>query len=826
MNSPIQDLRYGFRLLWKSPGFTFIAVITLALGIGVNTAVFSVVNAVVFKPLPFPDPARLTMMWVSMPGLDVDRVLFSPADFADYAASQKSFESVAIFENQKYDLTAAGPPEQVTGARVSASLFTVLGVQPVMGRAFLPEEDQPGREQVVILSNGIWKQRFGANQSIVGQNVYLNRQPYIVVGVMPAGFEFPLAGPADNQTPAQLFVPTAFTPAVLKLRGAMYEYSVVARLKPGITIAAAESEAKVLGGQIQKNYPPEVMRAYRNTQLDFLIDSYHNAVAGQVRKPMLILLGAVTMVLLIACANVANLLLSRGAVRQRELSIRLATGASRQRLFRQVFTESLVLAVLGGICGMMLAKAGKDLLLTVLPASIPRQASIELDGTVFGFTLILCVLAALVFGSVSAIESSRASIRQVLQESSASGTAVRQRRRLQSCFAVSEFAIALGLLIAAGLLFRSFSILLKVDPGFQPDRVLGLKVALPRQPYATADQVRNFYRELVSRAGNLPGVNAAGLSSDLPLLAQEGQTVHEIDGQKVDSGVPLPIHRSWVMGDYLKTLRIPLMKGRNFTEQDTAGAPLVAIISQSMAQRFWPGKDAIGRQMKVGPSGLLTIIGVVGDVKDGPLGTEPMPHVYTPYLQERDLLVGHPTWSGLRSMSLVVLSRTDPESLRSPVRAMIAELDPQLTTTNVSPLSNVIHDSVLPQRFNLFVLSVFAVVAVFLAMVGIYGVISYAVRQRTREIGVRMALGAAPDAILRLVLREAGLVALWGTIIGITMAFILARTLRSLLYGIAAVDPLTFATAAVLLVVVSLFACLVPALRAMRIDPNAALRYD
>jgi len=826
MEALFQDFRFGIRLLWKSPGFALVAVITLALAIGVNTAVFSVVNAVLLKPLPFPDPSRLTMLWVSMPSLGFHKIPFSPSDYTDYVRGQKSFDGMAIFENQKFDLTGYGQPEQVDGARVSASLFSVLQVQPLLGRTFTGDEDRPGKEHVVVLSNGLWRQRYGGDRSIVGKDIFINRQPYSVVGVMPPDFGFPLVGPVDNQTPARLFVPAAFTPTVLNMRGAMYQYSVVARLRPGVSIDAAQAESRILGPQIRTNYPAEVLGAFHNAELGFVVAPYHEAVVGDVRTPMLILLGAVALVLLIACANVANLLLARGAVRQRELSIRVAIGAQKLRLFRQIFVESWLLAFFGSLLGVALAYVTRNFLLALLPSSIPYHGNIDLDVRVMGFALVLCLVATLIFGVVSAIESSRTSTRQVLQESSSTGTSVRHRRRLQGFFVISEFAFALGLLIAAGLLLRSFSTLVKVDPGFQPDRVLSLTVALPRQPYAEANQLRNFYRDLVARVSALPGIDAAGLSSDLPLAAQETETVHELDGHKVDSGTPLPIHRSWVMGNYLPALKAPLLRGRFFTPEDLPTAPQVAVISQSMAQRFWPGQNAIGKQLKVGPSPVLTIVGVVGDIKDGSLGKEPMPHVYTPYLQERDLLVGHPTWNGLRSMNLAVLARSDPSAQIAPIQDLIRNLDPQLTTTNLATMREVIQESVLPQRFNLFLLTIFAVVAVFLAMVGIYGVISYTVKQRTREIGVRIALGARPATILRLILREGGILALWGIAIGIGGALAMARLLRSLLFGVAAVDPLTFVTAAFLLVVAALFACLVPARRAMRINPNSALRYE
>ena len=451
-----------------------------------------------------------------------------------------------------------------------------------------------------MLSYGLWKQHFGSDPSLVGKTISLNRQPYTVVGIMPEGFQFPLHGPGDNRDPAQVFVPAAFTPTVLQMRGAMYQYSVIGRLKPGVSLNAAQNELRTLGPRVERNYPPEVLKAFRDAELSFVLSSYHNAVAGEVRKPMLIMLGCVALVLLIACANVANLLLSRGAARQRELAIRSAMGANRSRLVRQMLTESFLLAITGGVSGIVLAKLGKDLLLRYLPASMPHPDRIALNEPVFVFALALCLVATLIFGLVSVTESSRISLQQILQESSTSGTAVSRRRRMQAFFVVSEFAFALGLLIAAGLLLRSFSNLLRVNPGFQPDNVLSMTVSLPRQPYTQADQLRNFYRDLIGRTANLPGVSSVGLSSDLPLLAQETETVHEIDGHKVGASSPLPLHRSWIMGDYLTALKVPLIKGRLLGPEDLPNAQQVAVISLQMAQRFWPRQDAIGKQLESG----------------------------------------------------------------------------------------------------------------------------------------------------------------------------------------------------------------------------------
>ena len=538
METFLQDVRYGFRLLWKSPVFTVVSVITLALGIGANTALFSVVNSVILRPLPFPDSSRLAMVWASLPKLNMARIPVAPSDFNDYVQAQKSFENMAIFENQNFDITGNGDPERVVGARVSAALFPVLGIQPMLGRTFVAEEDQPGQEQVAVLGYSLWQQRYGSDRSIVGKNINLNRQAYRVIGVMPRSFEFPLQGPSDNHEPAQIFVPAAFTSTVLQMRGAMYQYSVVGRLNAGVSIATAQSEARTLGLQIEKNYPPEVLRAFHNADLGFVMEPYHTAVAGEVRKPMLIMLGAVILVLLIACANVANLLVVRGAARQRELAIRAAVGADRTRLLRQLLTESLVLAVVGSAFGVILAIEAKDLLVHSLPPSVPHPATIELSGSVFGFAFLLCFIAALIFGLVAATESSRISLQQTLQENTMSGTAVQRRRRLQGFFVIGEFALALGLLVGAGLLLRSFSKLLKTDPGFQPDHALSLSVSLPREAYSQPDQIRNFYRELVARVQELPGVQAAGLSSDLPLWAQETEMIHEIDGRQV--GPPHP----------------------------------------------------------------------------------------------------------------------------------------------------------------------------------------------------------------------------------------------------------------------------------------------
>lgn len=821
----LDDIRYELRVLAKAPWFTLVVVATLALGIGVNVTLYSFVYTILLRPLPFRDSSRIAMIWTSMPELGFPRLLTSPADYSDFLTAQKSFESVALFENHSFDLTGNGEPESIPGARVSASLIPMLGTEPFAGRTISAAEDKPD-QHIVVLSYGLWQRRYGGDRSILGKSIFLDRQPYTVIGVMPAGFVFPISGPLGNSDPAEVWIPVGLTSLEMINRGAMYQFSVLGKLKSGISLAQAQSEAKIIGEEIHKNYPARVLAALHNTSITFDVVSYHDAVAGAMRMPLLVLQGAVALLLLIAFGNTANLLLVRSASRQREMAVRASLGATRWQTARLTLAEGVVLAFLSGAVGGSLALLSRRLLASLLPSSFPQTGAVEMNGPVMIFTLLLCVAASLVFGLISMKKPHKSNLQETLQQGGRTAGATRQRQRLHRLLVVAQCGIALMLLIGAGLLLRSFSRLLKTDTGFQASHILRATISLPLEAYSQPHQLRDFFQQALQKTSAIPGVRIAGLSTDVPLESQEAEMVHDADGYRGKPDTLPSIVRSWIMGDYLKTLGIPVLAGRDFTPDDTEKSLPVALISKDLAQRLWPGESALGKRLRVGPSVNLNVVGVVGDVKDSSLTNDAQPHVYTAYLQERDEILAVPTWKTVRTMNLVVHSNGDPSNLIKPIQGAIWSLDSQLAITNVGMLSEDIQQSVAPQKFNLFLLLTIAFLAVFLAMIGIYGVVSYTVTQRTQEVGVRMALGATRRSILIMILRHGFVLAIVGIVLGLGGAFALSRFMESLLYGVTTTDALTFSTAPALLLLVALIACYLPARRAMSIEPNSALRSE
>jgi putative ABC transport system permease protein len=829
MNTIIQDLRYGLRMLAKNPGFTAVAVMTLALGIGANTAIFSVVNAVLLRPLPFEDPSRLMMLWEGVPQLGWPKVTCAAPDLTLYEREQKSFEAVGAFRNQHYELSGSGTPERLMGARVSASLFPLLGISPLVGRDFTANEDRPG-SNVVMLSYGLWQRRFGGDPAIVGKTIDLDRVPYAIVGVMPRSFVFPIPGPESNSEPAAFWVPMAFTQDELTAWGNMMNHSVVARLRPGVTPAAAQGEAESLAPRIQERYPASTLQELQGAKLSLTLTPYHDEVVGDVRTLLLVLLAAVGLVLLIACANVATLLLSRAAARHREVAIRSALGAGRGRLVRQLLSESLILGLAGGGLGWLVAFWSEAGFLSLLPASIPLPHDVTMGGPVFFFALALSVLACLFFGTAPALLISRTDLRSALQEGGRSASASRRGRRMQAIFATAEVGLALVLVVGAGLLAKSFVRLLQVNPGFRPDHVLSMWAPLPARAYPKASEVRSFYQKVLDRVTSMAGVEAAGVSSDLPLNFDETDTI-EIEGRKEGTQSTAPvINQTWALGDYFRAMGIPLVRGRWFTPDDREGTMPVAVVSETMARDFWPGEDPVGKRIRWG--GVMsgpwrTIVGIVGDVKDSSLSAVPLPHTYTPYSQEKDELFKGDTIGGeLRSMRVSVRTKAEPAAMARVVEGAIHSLDPDLAISEVRTMQQDIQSSLAPQRFNMFLLGVFAGLALFLAMIGIYGVLAYAVAQETHDIGVRMALGAGRGEVLQMVLRNALALVLPGMAVGLVGALVLTRFLSSLLFGVRPSDPTTFAAVSVLLAAVALLASYIPARRATKVDPMVALRYE
>ena len=816
----VQDVRYAVRVLIKSPGFTAIAVLTLALGIGANTAIFTIVHAVLLRPLPFKDPSRLVMLNESFKSLGFPDVGASPPDITVMERSQKSFISLGAFQNKGLVLSGGGEPEHITAARVSASIFPMLGVQPLLGRAYSEQEDKPG-SQVVVLGYGLWQRRYAGRPNIVGQSIELDRIPYTVIGVMPKNFQFPLPGPKHNNEPAELWIPMAFTPDELQGWGDQYNNSVLARLKPGITFNEAQAEADLLTAEIKRAYPPAMAKIFNGVTPAIGLAPLHQAVAGSVETLLLVLMGAVGLVLLIACANVATLLLSRAAARSREIAIRTALGASRMRLIRQMLTEALVLALAGGALGILLAFWGTSGLLSLVPASLALPHSASLGGWVLAFVVTVSCLTAVVFGIAPAFQVSSLHVQGSLQESGRSGTPSRARHRLQRFFVTAEFALAMILLIAAGLLIRSFSKLLEIIPGFRSDHLLTMRVPLSFEGYSKAAQVRQFYQQSIERIASLPGVRSVAASNDLPLESEDHEIL-QVEG-RLSSTPGMTV--TWTLGDYFSTMGIPLIEGRFFTPEDRTGSQPVAVINEETTRLVWPDEDALGKRLgHPFPNMMRTVVGVVGNVNDGPLGSKPGPHFYLSYLQLPDdyLVYNHM----IVPLNLAVRTSTDPASMTSAVVAQIHSLDPQLAVTSIRTMDQEMASSVAAPKFNTFVLGLFAFLALFLAAIGIYGVLAYAVAQQSHEIGIRMALGAQRRDVMRLILIQGARLALGGLAIGTLAALGLTRMLSSLLYSTSLSDPLTFAVMATVLLAVALLACYIPARRAMRVDPMTALRCE
>jgi predicted permease len=661
-----QDLSYGVRMLRKSPGFTVIAILTLALGVGANAAIFSIVNSVLLRPLPFKNPSSLVLLHEGFPSLGLSHMGFSPPDLAVFTREQKSFSAIGTFLNERVDISGQGEPDRVTVTRVSASLFPMLGARPTLGRIFTAEEDAPGH-QVAILSYRLWQSRYAGASDILGQRIQLDRQPYTIIGVMPRNFVFPLAGPDHNSSPAELWVPMAFTPGELQGWGGSYMPSVVARLRPGISLEEARAEAKSLAPAILGSYPGVIQNILHGARLDISAFPFQEEVVGSVRTLLLVLMAAVSFVLLIACANIATLLLSRASNRQKEIAVRTALGATRSRLIRQVLTESFLLAFAGGALGFVLAIWTRNLILSLAPSSISLPHRISISVSVFAFALGVSSLAAVLFGLAPAFQASVISVQGSLQESGRSATTSRSRHRLQGIFVTAEFALALMLLTGAGLLIRSFAKLLEVNPGFRPDHILTVNVPLPRQAYAKGAQMRSFYDQLLGRTSNLPGVQSAALSSELPLDGCGETVAYSIEGETGAEGkTPKAICQSWVKGSYFQTMGIPLLQGRWFTPEDRLTSEQVAIVNLSMAQRFWPGQNPIGKHIIWGAKSPShpweMIVGVVGNVDEESLSTPSTPHVYRPYSQLDDGFLGDDPLGDWHAMNIIMRTNENPTS--------------------------------------------------------------------------------------------------------------------------------------------------------------------
>ena len=799
-----QDLRYGLRALRKNPGFTAIAVITLALGIGANTAIFSVVNSVLLRPLPYPEPARLAMVYGISLQAAQEKSPLCEADFLDWKSQNQVFESLAGFSTNRFNYTGGEMPEQIEGAWVTSDFFSTLGVRPAMGRGFSPGEDQPGTPQTVVISDGFWRRYLGSNPNVIDQQITLNARAFTVIGVMPPGFLFP-------EKDIQLWAAERLSAT---RRGPYYMWG-LGRLRPGATLESAQSEMDTIARRVQ-DQTNSATRDWTWTSI-----SLSERIVGKIRPALLVLLVAVLFVLLIACANIANLLLARATAREKEMSVRIALGASRARLLRQLLTESLLLAAIGMAVGLPLAVWGIHLLVSVSPDDLPRLHEISIDGRVLGFTLLAAAVCGLIFGLAPALQSSRLNLNESLKEGGRGGADSPGRRRMRSALVVVEIAFSLMLLVGAGLMVQSFMRLQSVSPGFRPDHILTMHLTLPRARYDTDSKINDYYRQLIERVNTVRGVEAAGLSISLPPNNLEVSDSFSIEGKPWPPGVSDPIVPIVLTSpEYFSALGVPVLQGRGFNAIDKEGSPLVVIINQTLAERYFADESPIGKRFKIGGADRprnpwLEIVGVVGDVKYSGLDARPEPAYYMPLSQD--------TW---RAVYLVVRGPINPTSLVPAIREKIWELDKDMPIANIAAMDRLLAESVAQPRFRTLLLGIFAAVALVLASVGIYGVISYSVTQRTHEIGIRMALGAQARDVSMLVIRQGMALALIGVSIGLGASFALTRLMESLLFEVSTTDQATFAGVAALLIAVAVLACWIPARRASRVDPMVALRCE
>ncbi len=809
LESLIQDIRYGLRMLAKSPGFTVVVVLTLALGIGANTAIFSVTEAVFLRRLPFPHSEQLVMVWenVHLPHYQNDQNTPAPGNFADWKNRNTVFSGMAAIGYRSWNLSGTGEPVRIEGEAFSAHIFSVLQVYPMLGRAFTSDEDRTGDAHVALLGYGLWADRFAADPNIIGRTIRLDEESYTVIGVMPQGFRFP--DPDDH-----LYVPLALTEQELANHGSHF-LRVIGRLKPGVTLPQAQSAMEVIAQHLTAQYPDS------NTGVGVRLISLKDQRAGNMRGPLFLISVVAGLLLLMVCANVANLLLARASVRGRELAIRSALGAGRARVLRQLLSESLLLAFLGGTMGLAFAFWGINVLRWYAPEE-QNLTEVHLNVIVGTFNFGVALLAGLIFGLVPAFQSTRGEVVAVLQEGGRE-SASRGRVRTRGLLVVVEMALGVIVLIGAGLLLRSFVRLEQIPLGFQPDNVLTLRVILRGPRYSGLSQRAAFYHQAFQRIQALPGVRSAAAISFLPLTLQGRTTGITVEGQAppAPGQIPFADFRS-VSPGYFATMKIPLLQGRDFSWDDAPQSPLVVIVSQTMARSFWPLGDAIGKRIKLGAADRdapwITVAGIVADVRQLELIGQPRPAMYFPVSQEAG------TGDTLRDW--VIRASGDPTALASAVRTAVWAMDPTLSVSRIQTMEHVRSSYLGPQQFNLFLVGLFGVLALILAAVGIYGVAAYSVAQRRREIGIRMALGARPGDVLRLIVGQGAKLALLGLAVGIIVALALARVVASLLYGIAAHDALTFTTVASLLLLVAVTASYIPARRAMRVDPTVALRYE
>jgi putative ABC transport system permease protein len=805
MNSLWQDLRYGVRMLVKKPSFTLIAISTIALGIGANTAIFSVVNAVLLRPLPYVESDRL--VWLTERSEEIPSRMVSYSNFLDWQARSELLESMALIRGWQVTMTGSGEAQAVSARMVTADYFRVMRAQPLYGRDFISEQDRFGAPGVAMISHTFWQTQFGGDTEMIGKTITLNNQPVIIIGVMPETFQ--------HQGPPSLWV---LTEQIAQPQSGWFQRevrmggNVIARLKPGVTIEQARAEMKSIEEQLIIQYPMQ------NGGNSIRLVTLQESIVGDTRQSLLLLLGAVGLVLVIACANIANLLLARAATRQKEFAVRIAVGASRWRVSRQLLSESVLLAITGGGLGLLLAYWGVDLLIKFAPDNLPRLTGTTIGWRVLGFTLALSVLTGIIFGLAPAWQSTKADLHNTLKEGSRSASDARAGR-LRSAFVVAEVALAMVLLVGAGLLIKSLSRLLDSDPGFSAENVVTMEL-LPREAYPTRPQLKLFYTQLLERINALPGVEAATVLNELPGFepAWQNDINPEINGayQKINPGELINVDWAIVTADYFKTMRIPIKQGRSFTPQEIADAAPVMLVDEQLAKKFWPNGDALGSHIKYDSPMPIEIIGIVGDVRN--YGSEALGRIkiYT--------CLGR---SPLANGTLAVRSSgIDTASLISAIKHEVQTLNPNVPISDINTFENELARHIAPRRFNTALLTLFAAVALLLAGIGIYGVMNYAVTQRTREIGIRIALGAQTGQVWHLVLSQSLRLVFMGLAIGLLASLVLTQWLKSLLFSVSASDPLTYILIALLVIGVALAACFVPARKASKTDPIVALRYE
>ena len=811
-----QDLRYGARMLLRQRAFTIAAVIALALGIGANTAVFSVVNAVLLRPLPYQNSERMALIWGNFLTFGMEQLRAKAAEYVDYRDQTRSFETVAAFSTADFIFTDGQRPDRIAGASVTANLFPMLGARAAQGRLISPEESQTGHDNVVVVSHQFWQKRLGAEANVIGRGVRLDDRNYTVIGVMPADFEFP--HPSFNfAEPVEFWIPLAFTTEQVAQRQRPYYLNVIGLLKPNVTIEQTRAEMASLGQRFEREH--QSYRGPKNSDMGWRITvvPLQEQIVGNSRRAFLVLFAAVGLVLLIACANAANLLLMRATVRQKEMAIRAAMGAHRLRLIRQLLTESLLIAAMGAAGGLTLAWLGVKALVSLGPDNLPRLQEINVDWRVLFFTLALSGLTGLIFGLAPALQASRPRLQHTLKEGGAAAT--RGRHWLRNLLVVGEVAIAMTLLVGAGLMLNSFARLQRVNPIVNAGKLLSVQINLLETRYPKAAQAATFFQELIRRVESLPGVEWVSLSTVQPLSGVAVNDPFSIEGRPLDFNNAPVAGWQHVTPNFFRTMGIPIVAGRDFTERDTADTSGAAIINEAMARRYFPNEDPIGKRLTLGlprpDNPWLTIVGVVKDIPHRDLESKAAPDWYLSYL-------GQPRRHGY----LMARASGDPAGLAAAIRSQVSAIDKDQPVTAIRTLNEVIASTTAPRRFNTLLLAIFAAVALALAAVGIYSVISYSVTQRTQEVGVRMALGARPGDVIRLILKQGLAMTLIGVAAGILGAIAAARVMSGLLYGVTATDPATFVAISLLLAIVAMLACYLPARRAARVEPIAALRCE